>query len=133
VYLRRLLPALLFPKMRSHMEDNGDTASLKKRKRAPKDEASPFIKRHRSKSIPKQAANGVPEAGSKVNGTPTRRSKAIVQHTDGDVELVDSAPAGELVVRKAQAPWKLSNPMGGRILDIDPMFSADERLVGFMA
>ncbi|KAK4451772.1 WD40-repeat-containing domain protein [Podospora aff. communis PSN243] len=113
--------------MGSHLDTNGDTASLKKRKRAPKDEASPLIKRHRSKSTSKQAANGVPEDGSKVNGTPSRRSKAIVQHTDGDVELVDAAVGGELVVCKAQAPWKLSNPMGGRMLDIDPTFSVDER------
>ncbi|KAK0657555.1 hypothetical protein B0T16DRAFT_386073 [Cercophora newfieldiana] len=48
--------------------------------------------------------------------------------TDRDVELMDSAAAGkELAVRKPQPPWKLSNPMGGRMLDIDPIFSVDER------
>ncbi|KAK0631788.1 WD40-repeat-containing domain protein [Immersiella caudata] len=113
--------------MGSHIDANGDTASLKKRKRGPKDEASPLIKRHQSKSLSKHSTNGVPEEDRKANGTPTRRSKVIVLDTDGDVELADSGPVGELVVRKAHATWKLSNPMGGRMLDIDPMFSADER------
>jgi NET1-associated nuclear protein 1 (U3 small nucleolar RNA-associated protein 17) len=117
--------------MGSHIDANGETASMKKRKREPKDETSPLLKRHRSKSKSKQPTNGIPEEDSKVNGTPTRRGKEVVQHISHDVELVDSStPAGtELAVRKAQAPWKLSNPMGGRMLDIDPIFSSDERLV----
>jgi len=117
--------------MGSHIGANGETAALKKRKREPKDEASALLKRHRSKSKSKQPANGVPEESSKANGTPTRRSNAVVKQEDGDAELVDaSAPADtKLAVRQAQAPWKLSSPMGGRMLDIDPMFSSDERLV----
>lgn len=113
--------------MGSRTHDKGETASLKKRKREQKDEASPSIKRHRAKSKlehDRKANEG------KANEEDSRPDNALVQKVNGDIES-----SAESVLTKPQAtgyaavPWKLSKPMGGRILDIDPMLSPDEKLV----
>ncbi|KAL2166413.1 hypothetical protein VTG60DRAFT_2795 [Thermothelomyces hinnuleus] len=99
------------------MDVNGDTASLK-RKREPKDDPALSQKKHRRKSkLQEVNVNGEDTA----NGAPQQRP-------DGDVELPDASSqslAGP-VQSKSQS-WRLSKPMGGRMLDIDPIFSPDER------
>ncbi|KAL2165307.1 hypothetical protein VTH06DRAFT_604 [Thermothelomyces fergusii] len=99
------------------MDVNGDTASLK-RKREPKDDPALSQKKHRRKSK-LQDVN--------ANGEDTPKG-ALQQRPDGDVELADASSqflAGP-VQNKSQL-WRLSKPMGGRMLDIDPIFSPDER------
>ncbi|KAK3393762.1 WD40-repeat-containing domain protein [Podospora didyma] len=112
--------------MGSRMDANGDTASLKKRKREQKDDALLSLKRLRSKS----------KSNSQVNGTPDKKdpqpNDSPAKDTDGDVELPDaSLEASTELVRTSEterpAAWKVSKPMGGRMLDIDPIFSLDER------
>ncbi|KAK0731423.1 hypothetical protein B0H67DRAFT_597313 [Lasiosphaeris hirsuta] len=108
------------------MDANGETASLKKRKREPKDEASP-LKRHRSKSKPKSQANGSPE-------TPGKETKSLVQSgdsrsypTDCDMELPGTLTTSNRLAQASSTAWKVSDPTGGRMLDIDPIFSPDEQ------
>lgn len=99
------------------MDVNGDTASLK-RKREPKDEPALSQKKHRRKSKPQEA---------NVNGEDATNG-AVQQRPDSDVELSDASShslAGP-IQNKPQS-WRLSKPMGGRMLDIDPIFSPDER------
>ncbi|KAK3341366.1 WD40-repeat-containing domain protein [Lasiosphaeria hispida] len=105
------------------MDANGETASLKKRKREPKDEPSP-LKRHRSKSKSK----------SQANGSPSKEMKSLVQSTvsishpaDDDMELSGTLTTRNELAQVPSAAWKVSNPMGGRMLDIDPIFSPDEQ------
>jgi NET1-associated nuclear protein 1 (U3 small nucleolar RNA-associated protein 17) len=112
--------------MGSHAKTNGETASLKKRKREPKDEVSPLIKRHRSKTKPQQPVNGVPQGIE----TPSPHAHSAAHRTDGDLKSSNTTPpANTVAIREALAAWKLSKPVGGRMLDIDPIFSHDERSV----
>ncbi|KAK4039839.1 WD40-repeat-containing domain protein [Parachaetomium inaequale] len=98
------------------MDTNGDTASLK-RKREPKDDPALSQKKHRRKS--KLQGNATGEDAS---------NDAALQQTDDDLELLDaSSQSLSGPVRERVASWKLSKPMGGRMLDIDPVFSPDER------
>lgn len=99
---------------------NGETASLKKRKREQKDEADAQQKRLRSKHKSKHRAS-LGEDKSTVH-----TELVPVRDRDGDIELPD--PSGVEAPRALPA-WKVSNPMGGRMLDIDPIFSLDERSV----
>ena len=89
---------------------NGIAAALKKRKRERNDDL---------KSQKKPKHQGVDEPEEVDNS-----------------ELLDTRPlqskqADELVFRtrgKIAAPqWRVSKPMGGRMLDIDPIFSLDEQ------
>lgn len=113
--------------MISKTDTNGDTAALKKRKREPKEDSAlpqQQQKKHRRKS--KSKSNGEEEAdieNQEVNG-----DTAALQQVYGAVELPDAA-SQELggPVRGVPAAWKVQNPMGGRMLDIDPIFSVDER------
>ncbi|KAL2140737.1 hypothetical protein VTI28DRAFT_3290 [Corynascus sepedonium] len=99
------------------MDVNGDTASLK-RKREPKDDPALSQKKHRRKS--KNQENNA-TGGEIENGAALRRM-------DGDTELQDaSSQALAEPVHGKPPSWRLSKPMGGRILDIDPIFSPDER------
>ena len=89
---------------------NGNAATLKKRKRERNDDL-------KSQKKPKHQGVDQPEE---------------VDHN----ELLDTRPlpskqGDELVFRtrgKIEAPqWRISKPMGGRMLDIDPIFSVDEQ------
>jgi NET1-associated nuclear protein 1 (U3 small nucleolar RNA-associated protein 17) len=110
--------------MISSMDVNGDTASLK-RKREPKDDTLLSQKKHRRRS--KLQEDGA--AGETSNAEDGKElSNTTLQQTDGDLELPDASshpPVGAL--RERLASWKVSKPMGGRMLDIDPIFSPDER------
>lgn len=98
------------------MDVNGDTASLK-RKREPKDDPKLSQKKHRRKSKLQENATG--------EGT---TDNAALQNTNGDLELLDTTSRALTRPEKEKlASWKLSKPMGGRMLDIDPVFSPDER------
>jgi NET1-associated nuclear protein 1 (U3 small nucleolar RNA-associated protein 17) len=109
--------------MISSMDVNGDTASLK-RKREPKDDTPLSQKKHRRRSKLQDGAAG--ETSNAEDGK--ELSNTTLQQTDGDLELPDASshpPVGAL--RERLASWKVSKPMGGRMLDIDPIFSPDER------
>ena len=111
------------------MDANGETASLKKRKREPKEETTTTTasqKRQRSKPTKTQAAaNGNVDDAADSQESTLFENKDL-QTTNGDLELTDASNA--LTTRDTSA-WKVSNPMGGRMLDIDPIFSKDERFV----
>lgn len=123
------LPAHSHPlvTMPSHIDANGETASLKKRKRGPKDEASPSLKRHRPKAKHLHQANGRQD-NEEVNGVATQVGQIVPAENATGAELYKS-PAEKEIARQGAAQWKLSSPMGGRMLDIDPMFSEDEKSV----
>jgi len=108
-------------RMVSNTDVNGDTASLK-RKRELKDERALAQKKHRRRSASKlqeDAANTIDDS--------TSRSAVTQQHTS-DLELTDASPElNGALVPASFASWKVSKPMGGRMLDIDPVFSPDER------
>lgn len=107
--------------MVSNTDVNGDTASLK-RKRELKDERALAQKKHRRRS-----ASKLQEDADNTIDDSTSGSAAVQQHSGG-LELTNASPElkGALVPGRF-APWKVSKPMGGRMLDIDPVFSSDER------
>ncbi|KAK4154751.1 WD40-repeat-containing domain protein [Chaetomidium leptoderma] len=95
------------------MDVHGDTASLK-RKREPKDDPTLAQKKHRRRTKQQEDTNANDDQNS---------SSAALQHTDGDLDLSEAS----LQLRQTLGSWKVSKPMGGRMLDIDPIFSPDER------
>jgi NET1-associated nuclear protein 1 (U3 small nucleolar RNA-associated protein 17) len=110
--------------MISNMDMNGDTASLK-RKREPKDDTPLSQKKHRRRS--KLQEDSV--AGETLTAEEEKElNDTALQQIDGALELPEASsqpPTGAL--RERIASWKVSKPMGGRMLDIDPIFSPDER------
>ena len=109
------------PSMTSDMDTNGDTASLK-RKRGPKDESALSQKKHRRRST-----STVQEDAANANDDNTSKSVAL-RLLGGDIDLADASSALSAGPVGGQlASWKVSKPMGGRMLDIDPVFSSDER------
>ncbi|KAK4181068.1 putative U3 small nucleolar RNA-associated protein 17 [Triangularia setosa] len=102
--------------MRSKSDTNGDTASLKKRKREPKDDsAQSQQKKHRRKTKQKaDAVNG--EGVDQTNHTNDTSLQTINGHSG-----LSGVPS--------QSQWKVQPPMGGRMLNIDPIFSPDEKFL----
>lgn len=112
--------------MGAHTDANGETAALKKRKRTPKDEASPLNKRLRSKSKTTPRKSDIAVSSPQADSTPSRSDDKTA------LILKESSMLEKAAVAATQPPrttWKVSRPMGGRVLDIDPIFSPDERSV----
>ena len=103
--------------MVSTMELNGDTASLE-RKRESKDDPHSLQKKHRcrSRSKPQDAAT----ADDVTNLNSDSLTVQLIGGNSGKLQLA---------TRDRLASWKVSKPMGGRMSDIDPIFSQDERSV----
>lgn len=113
--------------MISKMDPNGDTASLK-RKREPPDDAPLSQKKHRRRAK-SQLQNAISEEVNSGTGDRMAHHTAS-EHVNGDLELMDaSLETAAGAIHQAKPSWKLSKPMGGRMLDIDPIFSLDERCV----
>ncbi|KAK4105726.1 WD40 repeat-like protein [Parathielavia hyrcaniae] len=106
------------------MDVNGDTASLK-RKREPKDDTPSSLKKHRRRSkLPEDSGAGE-SASAQDDQQP---SNSALQQINGGLEPPDaSSQPPDGAARERLASWKVSKPMGGRMLDIDPIFSSDER------
>lgn len=129
VHAAASVPSLRSPQtdMTSNMDVNGDTASLKKRKREPKDDPALSQKKHRRQSRSKLQANADAEEDASASDG-QNPSNVALQQCHGDLELPDaSSQTLTRPVREKLASWKVSKPMGGRMLDIDPVFSLDER------
>ena len=96
----------------------GDLEAAKKRKRdgAEDRDDRKALKRQKSKTKTKRRSrrNGDESLGDQLDSTVARRR--------------DAAPTkvGSADLEEASSSWKISKPLGGRMLDIDPIFSADE-------
>ena len=89
---------------------NGDAAALKKRKREKADD----------RKVQKKTRHQDLEQSEEL-GTETTLE-------DGQLQAADSEGSASRSLERIGAPqWRLSNPMGGRMLDIDPVFSVDEK------
>nr|CDP22574.1 Putative U3 small nucleolar RNA-associated protein 17 [Podospora anserina S mat+] len=103
--------------MPSKTATNGDSASLKKRKREPKDDsAQAQQKKHRRKTEQEKA--------DALNGEGANQTS----HTD-DTSLQPINGHSGLPGVSSQSQWKVQPPMGGRMLNIDPIFSPDEKFL----
>ncbi|KAK4202487.1 putative U3 small nucleolar RNA-associated protein 17 [Triangularia verruculosa] len=103
--------------MRSKADTNGDTASLKKRKREPKDDsAQSQQKKHRRKSKQEKASAADGEGADHTAHT-----------NDTSLQLINGHSGLSGVSSESQ--WKVQPPMGGRMLNIDPIFSPDEKFL----
>lgn len=99
----------------------------RKRERTDPEDATPKRKR-RPAHADKQ--EGTPSALSKRNG---KVVAAADEQDDSEGEttitLVErlARSNGDAPETKALQRWKMSEPMGGRMSDVDPIFSADEK------
>lgn len=98
----------------------------KKRKRANTEDKDRTPKRHRQQvQAGKKAAKIVADAAE-------LKDKALKVLGDLKAEIAPEALANgkDVAVEKAELSepqWTLSTPVGGRIADIDPVFSVDEK------
>src|SRR5690242_19621895 len=103
------------------METTGDTASLK-RKRKEKDNSQLAQTNHRRRSRSKVQVGAGSEPTVSVGGGHIPEN-LFLQQAGGGFELRDASsqlPAGP--GRERLASWKVSKSMGGRMMDIDPVF-----------
>lgn len=104
-----------------------------KRKREKIDQEDPSQKKKRRQKQQQDDQDGTPRA------SPKRKAAAPVAE-EQDAPDEDSAfkdlfskhkprpqSNGESTRSKALQKWRISGPMGGRMSDIDPIFSADEK------
>lgn len=104
-----------------------------KRKREKVDQEDPSHKKKRRQKQ-QQDQDGTPRASPKRK--PAASSAAEEQHaSEEDSTFTDlfskhkprSQSNGESTKSKALQKWRISEPMGGRMSEIDPIFSADEK------
>lgn len=107
----------------------GDLEAAKKRKRDKADlqEERQNRKKQKSKrkSLPEQNGEKDDEAPSRQNNVGLQTADEV--EVSNNLQIVTQNTAnGQVEILKSPASWIVSKPMGGRILDIDPVFSVDE-------
>lgn len=137
--LARVLPAAVpaqhILSTQSAMASSKSQASkgVDKRKREKIDQEDPSHKKKRRQRQQQDNQDGTPRASPKRKAT---TSAAEEQHaSEEDSTFKDlfskhkprSQSNGESTKSKALQKWRISEPMGGRMSDIDPIFSADEK------
>jgi NET1-associated nuclear protein 1 (U3 small nucleolar RNA-associated protein 17) len=113
------------PSMTAKREANGETAALKKRKRDKTEEERRTRKKHRSKSGAHDELLDAPENAEREGPS---EGLELVPVSNGSISTgLSSETALGSLRRDGLSSWTVSNPMGGRMLDIDPIFSVDEQ------
>lgn len=114
--------------MAAQAHNGTSSATLKKRKRDKHDEERKARKRHRSKSQGQAdghtgASTIDDDANNDDNDDPSDQLQMEAEnHSDLNFPELERYAPGDF-----GPAWKVSNPMGGRMLDIDPIFSRDEQ------
>jgi NET1-associated nuclear protein 1 (U3 small nucleolar RNA-associated protein 17) len=101
-----------------------DRATKRKRDKAEAEEERRNRKKQKSKpkSLPDQNGQQDNEAGST-----TQQSRSQPTDELSNLQLVRQGDSnGQVQATRSAAPWHVSKPIGGRMLDIDPVFSLDE-------
>lgn len=111
-----------------------DADTAKKRKREEDREERRLRKKHKSKSKSHSKANASEADDVQPHGSNGHKAESL--ETISTQSLVVAQPEtdsnGLKVAKRTTTPgdkstsWRVSNPIGGRMLDIDPVFSADE-------
>lgn len=107
---------------------DGETVALKKRKRDKIDDERRSSKKHRSKSRGQVEASASTDAAPEKNGGICEGSEKAMIEKEAKMDALSYAEKSKKPDQQA-ALWTLSKPMGGRMLNIDPIFSVDERFV----
>lgn len=95
-----------------------DRAKKRKRELA---EADPGSKRQRADRKQNKVNGRGSEAGANLESNGVKGALAIAETTqDRELEIVRQFEDGE-------AGWRVSKPMGGRMLDIDPVLTEDDQ------
>lgn len=109
--------SLIKKRKRDNMED-GHSSRPEKRSRSKKSRRKP---KH-------EQVNGQENIEIAVAETGIPRPKSKHDQTNGQQNLESTtAEAGGPPGRAIVSEWKVSNPMGGRMLGIDPIYSPDEK------
>lgn len=113
-----------------------EAAKKRKRDKAEDREERQARKKHKSKSKSHPKPNAIQDgnvqpqksAGNKAESLePAAVQSPVLAQSNGTSNGLEMtkrrlSPAGE----QPSASWKVSKPIGGRMLDIDPVFSTDE-------
>lgn len=97
-------------------------------RKAPREQNDPNKKRKRD--IAESNANSKRQRAQQTNNgaaaTTEKKSTNSTTHQNGDVDM-DAGAVQKL--NTVEAGWRLSTPMGGRMLDIDPILTEDNQYV----
>lgn len=99
---------------------------------------SPRVRDDKTKKRKREANDS--ETKAKRHRQQTRQGKANGDEGDSEADRLIEADSllevaatsqGDLIghLENGEAGWRISKPMGGRMLDIDPILSADDRYV----
>ena len=102
------------PHKRKRPEDHNGNKRSKKRRHRPKETEKPNINGDDFTEEPEKQDYET-ELPVLTNG-----------HAESSLQLVEAVPQNG-VQRMSTAPWVVSAPMGGRMVDVDPIFSLDEK------
>lgn len=107
---------------------HGDSERAAKRKR---DKAETEEER-RNRKKQKSKRKSLPEQGGQTDDDGVPATQPVESKSDAEVSnhaslqlLLQDNTNGQLEVRSSSV-WNVSKPIGGRMLNIDPVFSADE-------
>lgn len=104
-----------------------------KRKREKIDQEDPSQKKRRRQKQQQDNEDGTPRASPKrKSAAPAEEEELASEDNSAFNDLFSkhkprSQPNGESAKSKALQKWRISEPMGGRMSDMDPIFSADEK------
>lgn len=116
------------------------TDSLKRSKsREASPNSRPLLNRPLGAAVPAHR-NGIDILQNNNNNGETGLQRASItqadtvelgRHTDRGQESVEDQSLRRLAQAEEEASsWKLSDPIGGRMINVDPLFSIDEKYVG---
>lgn len=112
--------------MSSQSTTVADVDAAKKRKRDKEERHERRVRKKlksKSKTNLKANDNQISKVGSPE---PSAVQSLVLAPTDPDSNDLTMAQRRAARVEGPSASWKVSKPIGGRMLDIDPIFSADE-------
>lgn len=107
--------------MASSKTQASKSSDKRKREKADQDESSNKKKRKHGKALKEDTAN-----------TPSKTQHVdpkVASSTPSKDKLQASAQKDTFRKPKPLQKWRLSEPMGGRMTDVDPIFSPDEKYV----
>lgn len=111
---------------------SSDLDSLKKRKREKHDQASiSKPKRPRAQTKPIRV-NGTQNDVPRDLQTETESQSLAISPSKPKRARQQKQKQGGVLERTHAVPWKVSEPMGGRMADVDPIFTPDERYVNLI-
>lgn len=104
---------------------DADAAKKRKRDKAEDREDRKARKKQKSKSKSHLNAN-TDQVGEVQPGNSTSDKGLVLAQSNASLSVLDMVQKEGAQVEGSSVSWKVSKPIGGRMIDLDPIFSPDE-------